>query len=77
MKIIFWNIRGINNNDSQIAFRDMCLCSHIYGEGNCCEDALATLGHDMPGTTWFQTMSVSLLIDFTRDRNGLPNFRFP
>jgi len=24
MKIIFWKIRGIGNNDSRIAFRDMC-----------------------------------------------------
>lgn len=79
MKIIVLEHSGISNNDSQIAFRDMCrliICSHIYREGNCCEDALATLGNDMPDTTWFQTMAVSLSIDFTRDRNGLPNFRF-
>jgi len=55
----------------------LVICSHIYREGNCCADALATLGHDMHDTTWFRTMPVSLSVDFTRGINGLPNYRFP
>jgi len=27
--------------------------------------------------TWFQTMPVSLSVDFIRDRNELHNYRFP
>jgi len=125
MKIFFfWNIRGIGNNDSRIAFRDNChlntpslvfigepmvlydsihafknhsaipmrfrnrwhnclqlglfvICSHIYREGNCCADALASLGHELPDTTWFHIMPVSLSIDFNKDRNGLPNYILP
>jgi len=46
-------------------------------EGNYCADALATLGNDLPAITWFHIMPVSLSDDFTRDGNGLPNFRFP
>ena len=53
------------------------ICTHIYREGNCCADALATMGHDLLDTTWFHTMPAALAVDFTRDRNGLPNFRFP
>jgi hypothetical protein len=53
------------------------ICSHIYREGNCCAGALASLGHELPDTTWFHIMPVSLSIDFTRDRNGLPNYRLP
>lgn len=53
------------------------ICSHIYREGNGCADAMASLGHELTDTTWFHIMPVSLSIDFSRDRNGLPNFRFP
>jgi len=53
------------------------ICTHIYREGNCCANALATMGHALLDTTWFHIMSSSLSVDFTRDRNGLPNFRFP
>ncbi|XP_024632876.1 uncharacterized protein [Medicago truncatula] len=53
------------------------ICSHIYREGNGCADAMASLGHELTDTTWFHIMPVSLSIDFTRDRNGMPNFRFP
>jgi len=53
------------------------ICSHIYKEGNSCADALATMGHGVTNTSWFHIMPVSLLADFTRDINGLLNFRFP
>jgi len=55
----------------------LVICSHIYREGNCCADALATSGHCMTHTTWFDIMPASLSVDFTRDIHGLPNFRFP
>jgi len=54
----------------------LLICSHIYREGNCCADVLASLGHELLDTTWLHVMPVSLSFDFTRDRNGLPNFRF-
>jgi len=53
------------------------VCSHIYREGNCCADRLAALGHGVSGMAWFDRLPPSLLFDFTRDRNGLPNYRFP
>jgi len=53
------------------------ICSHVFREGNCCADKLATLGHEVMDTIWYTTMPSSLAVDFTRDINGLPNNRFP
>ena len=47
MNIIFWNIRGIDNNDSRL------------------------------DNKWFTMLPTSLLADFVRDMNGMPNYRFP
>jgi len=54
----------------------MMICSYIYREGDCCADTMAALGKTVTSNTWFQTMPASLSIDFARDRNGLPNYRF-
>jgi len=53
------------------------ICSHIYREGNCCADKMASLGHDLSDTVCFDVLPPSLYLDFFRDRNGLPNYRFP
>lgn len=53
------------------------ICSHVYREGNCCADKLATLGHEVTDTIWYTTLPSPLAVDFTRDRNGLPSYRFP
>jgi len=53
------------------------VCSHIYREGNCCADGLAALGHGLSGLVWFDRLPPTLSFDFSRDRNGLPNYWFP
>ena len=53
------------------------ICSHIYREGNCCADLLATIGHRLVGSIWFDSLPSSMSLDFFRERHGLPNFRFP
>jgi hypothetical protein len=53
------------------------VCSHIFREGNCCADMLAAMGHTLTATTWFHTLPAPLSVDFSRDRNGLQNYRFP
>jgi hypothetical protein len=55
----------------------MIICSHIFREGNCCADGLATMGQDITDTAWFNILPSSLLANFARDRHGLPNYRFP
>ena len=46
------------------------ICSHVFREGNCCADKLASLCHVVTNTIWYTTMPSSLADDFTRDRNG-------
>ncbi|XP_024632810.1 uncharacterized protein [Medicago truncatula] len=36
------------------------ICSHIYREGNCRADKMASLGHDLPDTVWFDVLPPSL-----------------
>ena len=48
------------------------LSLHIFREGNCWADKLANLGHSIHGT-----LPLALLLDFIRDRCGLPNYKFP
>jgi len=38
---------------------------------------MASLGHDLTGTVWFDTLPPLLSLDFFRDRIDLPNLRFP
>jgi len=59
-------------------FRGMLvICSYIFREENCCADKLAFLGHSLTDTIWYDFMPTPLAADFTRDINGLPNYRFP
>ena len=53
------------------------ISSHIFREGNCCADKLATLGHSIVGEIWLDNLPDEVKIDFYRDRCGLPNYRFP
>jgi len=55
----------------------MVICSHIFREGNCCADKLASFDHALTDTIWYSSLPLSLSTDFARDRNGLPNYRFP
>ena len=54
----------------------MVICSHIFREGNCCADKLASFGHALTDTIWYSSLPLSLSTAFARDRNGLPNYRF-
>ena len=51
--------------------------SHIFCEENCRVDKLAAHGHTVSDTNWLSSLPHSLLADFSRYRNGLPNFCFP
>ena len=53
------------------------ISSHIFREGNCCADKLATIGHAVHDTVWFTLLPHDVTSDFFRDRVGLPNYRFP
>jgi len=51
--------------------------SHIFCEGNGCADKLASHGHMVTNTIWWDIMPEFCRGDFFRDRSGLPNFCFP
>jgi ribonuclease HI len=53
------------------------ISSHIFREGNCCADKLASMGHSIDGAVWLHTLPSNLSLYFFRDRCGLPNYRFP
>jgi len=53
------------------------LSSHIYREGNGCADKLAGFGHSITDTVWWDSLPDFARGDFSRDRVGLPSFRFP
>jgi hypothetical protein len=53
------------------------ISSHIFREGNSCADKLANMGHAITGAIWLDTLPAGVVLDFFRDRCGLPNYRFP
>lgn len=50
--------------------------THIYREGNSCADSFANLGLAVSSLVWFPSLPSQIANDFTRNRLGLPNFRF-
>lgn len=54
------------------------MVTHIYREGNTCADSLANLGLTLPSSDIFWSDSLHEFIrgEYSRNRLGLPNFRF-
>ena len=52
--------------------------SHIYREGNVCADSLANLGLSLSSSQLFWSNFIPGFIrgEYTRNRFGMPNFRF-
>jgi ribonuclease HI len=50
--------------------------SHIYREGNTCADRLANAGFFVDGVVWWDYLPSCSRDSFSRDRLGLPNYRF-
>jgi ribonuclease HI len=50
--------------------------SHIYREGNTCADRLANAGFFVDGVVWWDQLPSCSRDSFSRDRLGLPNYRF-
>lgn len=53
------------------------LSSNIFHEGNGCKKKLATHGHTVLDTGWWEYLPVFVRDDFYKDRYALPNFHFP
>ena len=52
------------------------ISSHIFYEGNCCADRLASMGHYVDVVAWLSILPTVLRLDFYLDRSGMPRFRF-
>jgi len=52
------------------------ISSHIFYEGNCCVDRLASMGHSVDVVVWLSILPTVLQPDFYLDRCGMPRFRF-
>src|ERR1044072_5737997 len=52
--------------------------SHIFREGNTCADSLANVGLNSHVNllVWWNSVPDFLLDEYTRNRLGMPNFRF-
>ncbi|MCI42534.1 ribonuclease H protein, partial [Trifolium medium] len=52
------------------------LISHIYREGNHCADKLASLGLAVNEYTWWSSPPICIREELTKNRLGLPSYRF-
>lgn len=53
------------------------ISSYIFGEGNCCADRLASMGHSVDGDVWLLVLPPDLQAEFYSDSCVLPRYRFP
>jgi len=53
------------------------ISSHIFREGNCCADMLASMCHYVQDSVWLTELPSALHFHFFTDRCGLPTYRFP
>jgi ribonuclease HI len=59
--------------------RSISFCvSHLYREGNACADSLATFGLSLPldQFNWWDSFPSFVLREYTRNKLGMPNYRF-
>jgi ribonuclease HI len=76
--VVPWNLRNRWYN-CKVRLRNMrFFVSHIYREGNACADGLANLGLTLPSSElfWSDTIPDFIRGEYTRNRLGMPNFRF-
>jgi hypothetical protein len=52
------------------------IISHIYREGNQCDDGIATLGLQIQAFQWWDMIPNSASHAFTRNRFGFPKYSF-
>ena len=73
-----WSLRNRWLN-CLVFVRSISFCvSHLYREGNACADSLANIGLSLPFDqfTWWNLVPNFVMGEDTRNRLGIPNFRF-
>ena len=74
--IVPWNLRNRWDNCLHLISSMSFIVSHVYREGNYCVDKLAGIGLDLNTHFWWDHLPSQIRDDFTRNRMGLPYFRF-
>ena len=74
--IVAWELRNKWCNCIELITNMNFVVSHIYREGNSCADDLTNLGLAQSAFVWRPSPPPSILVDFVRNRLGLPKFRF-
>jgi len=75
-KLVPWQLQNRWENCIHLTYSMAFMVTHIYREGNHCADKLANIGLTSQTFTWWDHMPTQIGGDFTRNRLGLPYFRF-
>jgi ribonuclease HI len=76
ISIVRWRLRNRWDNRMILAENMNLIVTHIFREGNCCADKLANIGLTTDTFIWMDDIPIQVRADFTRNRLGLPCFRF-
>jgi ribonuclease HI len=73
-----WSLRNRWNNCIAFVRNINFIFSHIYRERNSCADGMANIGLNLPMNlfVWYSDIPDNIRGEYTRNRTGLPNFRF-
>jgi len=75
-KIVPWHLRNRWGNCLHLLSSFNFNITHIYREGNTCVDQFANIGLSLSSHFWFTQLPSQIGLDFSKNRLGLPNFRF-
>ena len=75
-KLVPWHLQNRWDNCIHLISSMAFMVTHIYREDNRCADKLANIGLSSQSFTWWDQMPTQIGGDFTRNRLGLPYFRF-
>jgi len=75
-KIVPWHLQNRWDNCLHLLSYFNFNITHIYREGNTCVDQLATIGLSLSSHFWFTQLPSQIGLDFSKNKLGLPNFRF-
>lgn len=74
--IVPWKLRNRWENCLHVIKGMNFIYSHIYREGNTCENKLVSFGTSIQGLVWWDLIPSFISEDFYHKRLGLPNYRF-
>ena len=74
-KVMPWHLQNRWNNYIHLTTFMNLFVTHIYREGNKCDDTLANTGLHLASHVWFSQPPDSIKADLVHNKLGLPRFR--